>query len=226
MQVRNNLQRIQEQMKQSCEKANREMKDLTVIAVTKYVDLDRMKEAFEAGLEHIGESKVQDAKGKWEALNGQGIWHFIGHLQTNKVKDMIDKFAYIHSLDRISLAKEIEKRASVLGKIVDCFVQVNISGEDTKHGLSPNEVEKFILELKSYPHVRAIGLMTMAPYEEEPEKTRPIFRQLKELQLNLQRNKFDHAPLTELSMGMSNDFHIAIEEGATFVRLGSSLVGE
>jgi len=224
--VQNNLEKIKQQIERSCANSNRSIEDVKIVAVTKYVDTQRMLEAFEAGLLHIGESKVQAAKEKWEQLAGKGVWHFIGHLQTNKVKDMIDKFKYIHSLDRLSLAKEIEKRAAPINKTVECFVQVNISGEETKHGLEPDQVESFLAQLEGYKHIKVIGLMTMAPYEEDPEATRPVFRSLKALQVELQQKGWEHAPLTELSMGMSNDYHVAIEEGATYIRLGSTLVGE
>lgn len=224
--VLENWQRIQQLIKQACEKSSRNAEDVKVIAVTKYVSLQRIEEAFEAGMDQIGESRVQDAIPKWEALGTKGTWHFIGHLQSNKVKDVIGKFAYIHSLDRLSLAKEIEKRAERLGLTVPCFVQVNVSGEESKQGVAYDQAESFIKQLEAYPHIQVVGLMTMAPYTEQPEETRPVFRQLKQLQERLQQHKWLHAPLTELSMGMSNDFQVAIEEGATFVRLGTSLVGE
>lgn len=223
--VLENWQHIQQQIKQACEKSGRNTEEVQVIAVTKYVDLTRIEEAFQAGIEHIGESKVQQAVPKWEALKGQGTWHFIGHLQSNKAKDVVGKFSYIHSLDRLSLAKEIEKKAKDQGLVVPCFVQVNVSGELTKQGVSYAEAESFIEQLANYPHIRVVGLMTMAPYTEDAEETRPVFRKLKQLKQDLIQKKWPHAPLTELSMGMSNDFHVAIEEGATFVRLGTSLVG-
>jgi pyridoxal phosphate enzyme (YggS family) len=223
--VLSNWRVVQSNIEQACKNSSRHPEEINVIAVTKYVDLQRMEEAFDAGLHHVGESKAQDASEKWEKLGHRGIWHFIGHLQSNKVRDVIGKFTYIHSLDRLSLAKEIEKKASNLDVTVPCFIQVNISGEDTKHGLPPEKVEGFIQQLAPFPHIKAIGLMTMAPYYEDPEATRPIFRHLKELQLRLQENAWSHAPLTELSMGMSNDYQVAVEEGATFIRLGTTLVG-
>jgi pyridoxal phosphate enzyme (YggS family) len=217
--------KVQDNIRMACQNSSRDTADVEVVAVTKYVDVARMEEAFSAGLLHVGESKVQDAQAKWEVIGTKGVWHFIGHLQSNKVKDMIDKFDYIHSLDRLSLAKEIEKKAKEIEKVMPCFVQVNISGEDTKHGLEPNKVEAFIAKLAEFPHIKVVGLMTMAPYDENPEDTRPIFRELRELQASLQKKEWAHAPLKELSMGMSNDYSVAIEEGATFIRLGSTLVG-
>lgn len=220
--VRNWLE-VQENIEKACFKSGRDPKSITVVAVTKYLDVEQLKAVFEAGLEHIGENRVQDALPKWEEYRERGTWHFIGHLQTNKVKYVLGKFKYIHSLDRLSLAEEIEKRAAQQELIVPCFVQVNVSGEESKYGLAPHEVEPFIEQLASYPHIQAIGLMTMAPFVDDPEQTRPVFQRLKELQLQLQEKQFAHAPLTELSMGMSNDYQVAVEEGATYLRLGSCL---
>ncbi|MNP21448.1 hypothetical protein D3C76_1140650 [compost metagenome] len=178
------------------------------------------------GLIHIGENRWQNAEEKWNTLGQAGIWHFIGHLQTNKVKDIINKFQYIHSLDRFSLAQELEKKASQLDIQVQAFVQVNISGEDTKYGLSPEKVVSFLETIKPLNHIQVVGLMTMAPFEGNPEDTRPIFRGLRELRDEINRQSLTREPITELSMGMSNDFEVAIEEGSTWVRLGSILVGK
>jgi pyridoxal phosphate enzyme (YggS family) len=224
--VLKNWKKVQENIQTACKKSGRSIDEVTVVAVTKYVDVTRIEEAFQAGLQHVGESKAQDAVGKWDELGGKGTWHYIGHLQSNKVKDVIGRFQYIHSLDRLSLAKEIEKKAKDTNTTVKCFIQVNISGESTKHGLAPEEVEGFIDDLSSYSHIKIVGLMTMAPYSQNPEDTRSVFQGLKRLQKKLQLVQREHAPLTELSMGMSNDYVIAIEEGATFIRLGTVLVGE
>lgn len=226
MTIRDNWLKVREKIEQACAKSSRAPEEITVVAVTKYIGAEAMGEIFEAGLTHIGENRVQDALPKWEYWQGRGTWHFIGHLQTNKVKYVLGKFKVIHSLDRLSLAQAIDKRAARLGLIVPCFIQVNISGEVSKHGLKPEELEGFVESLASFPHIKAIGLMTMAPFVQDPEKTRPIFHRLKEWQLKLQGKKYEHAPLTELSMGMSNDYPVAVEEGATYLRLGSCLFGE
>jgi pyridoxal phosphate enzyme (YggS family) len=225
MNVQQNLQRIKQQIAAACEQSARRPEEVNIIAVTKYVGIDRMKEALVAGIEHLGENKAQDMITKYEAIGAGPTWHFIGHLQSNKVKDVIGRFDYIHSLDRPSLAKEIEKRAARQEQRVSCFVQVNVSGEDTKHGIAPEEAEDFIAFLSDLTHIRVVGLMTMAPFVDQPEETRSVFRALKELQLRLQKKAWSHASLRELSMGMSNDFPIAVEEGATFIRVGSALVG-
>lgn len=217
-----NYQMIQEDIQQACERSGRSASDVALIAVTKYVSLTAAETAVQQGVRHIGESREQGFSQKWEGLQ-QGIsWHFIGSLQSRKVKHIIDKVDYIHSLDRLSLAKEIQKRSD---KPVNCFLQVNVSGEATKHGLASNDVLPFIKSLAAYPNVRVVGLMTMAPHEEDAEQTRPVFRRLRQLRDDIQSASLSHAPCTELSMGMSNDYVIAIEEGATFIRIGTRLVG-
>ncbi len=160
---------------------------------------------------------------KWEVLKDKPKWHYIGSLQTRKVKNIIDKVDYIHSLDRISLAKEINKRAD---KKMKCFIQVNVSGEESKQGLQPEEVHDFVSELKEYQNIEICGLMTMAPFTSDEQVLRSCFQKLKKLQLDIQAMNLEYAPCTELSMGMSNDYEIAIEEGATMVRIGTALVGE
>lgn len=221
--VKQNLARIQQEIHAACQRVGRDQNSVKIIAVTKYVSDEKAKEALEAGISHIGENRAEEGIRKWHVLNGNGTWHFIGTLQSRKVKEMIEIFDYIHSLDRLSLAKEIQKRAT---KKVKCFVQVNVSGEDSKHGLQPSQLIEFVTALNQFSNIQVVGLMTMAPNEEDPEATRPNFRKLRNLQKEVQALKLPYAPCEELSMGMSNDFHIAIEEGATFVRIGTSLVGK
>jgi pyridoxal phosphate enzyme (YggS family) len=217
---------VEDKVIQACRRSNRDRLEVQVIAVTKYVSLERTGEAIRLGLDHIGENRWQDAAPKWEAYHDQAAWHFIGHLQTNKVKDVIGKFAFIHSLDRLSLATEIEKKATALNVTVPCFIQLNVSGEATKYGMHPDELTSFVDKLVHMPHIRIIGLMTMAPYEAEPESTRPVFRELRRLRDELNQTQAIGYEIPHLSMGMSNDFEVAIEEGATWVRLGSILVGK
>ncbi|MEK3837448.1 YggS family pyridoxal phosphate-dependent enzyme [Paenibacillus sp. FSL R7-0128] len=214
-----------ERVARACAASGRDANEVKLIAVTKYVSLNTVAAVLEAGLEEIAESRWQDAEPKWNALGHKGIWHFIGHLQTNKVKDVIGKFQYIHSLDRLSLARELHKKAEAAGLEVKVFLQVNISGEDTKFGLAPEAVEDFLREIAPLDRVKVIGLMTMAPHEEDPEATRPVFRGLRELRDRLNLLGLTPEPIEELSMGMSNDFEVAIQEGATRVRLGTVLVG-
>jgi pyridoxal phosphate enzyme (YggS family) len=220
------IQQVNQKIEDACKRSNRPFEDVNVIAVTKYVSLQTTGAVLDHGLEHIGENRWQDAQAKWEAFGQKGTWHFIGHLQTNKVKDVIGKFACIHSLDRLSLAKELDKKAASLGIQVNTFMQVNISGEESKYGLQPEQASSFLKDIQSFNNLKVIGLMTMAPHEEDPELTRPVFRGLRELRDDLNGQALTAEPITELSMGMSNDFEVAIEEGATWVRLGSILVGK
>lgn len=206
----------------ACQKANRNIGEITIVAVTKYVDEERAKALIDLGVRHLGENRDQNFLQKYDAIGDEATWHFIGTLQSRKVKNIIDKVDYIHSLDRLSLAKEIEKRAS---QKVKCFVQVNVAEEETKHGLLKTEVVPFIESLQSFEKIEVVGLMTMAPNTDNEHVIRSVFKELRLLQEKVQSLKLDYAPCEHLSMGMSNDYTIAIEEGATFVRIGSSLVG-
>ncbi|MBS7345685.1 MAG: YggS family pyridoxal phosphate-dependent enzyme [Caryophanon sp.] len=221
--ITNNLQAIEAKMKAACERAGRSMDDVTCIAVTKSVTVERTAEALEAGITHLGENRPEGLLLKQQHVTDErAVWHYIGSLQTRKVKQVVNDVDYIHSLDRLSLAEEIEKRAT---GVVKCFVQVNVSGEQSKHGLSPEEVQPFLQQLQAFSHIEVVGLMTMAPNTEDEQIIRGVFRRLKELQQQLQALQLPAAPCHELSMGMSGDFDIAIEEGATFVRIGTALVG-
>jgi pyridoxal phosphate enzyme (YggS family) len=223
LRVADKLANIQKQIEEACGRSGRSPEEIQIVAVTKYVSVERAKEALDAGIIHLGENRDDSLLSKWEALKDQPVWHFIGTLQSRKVKNIIDKVSYIHSLDRLSLAKEIDKRAN---EPISCFVQVNTSGEETKHGLAPEAVEDFVKRLEEFPKIKVVGLMTMAPFTTDELIIRDCFRRLKQLQLEIQNLDLPYAPCTELSMGMSNDFPIAIEEGATFIRIGTALVGE
>lgn len=217
---------VDQRIADACARSGRKREDVKIIAVTKYVSAAAAEAVVRAGARHIGENRWPDARDKWEALKGQAVFHYIGSLQTNKVKDVIGRFDYIHSLDRPSLAEAIDKRAQALRLRVPCFLQVNVSGEASKHGLAPEEAREFIRGLRDYPSIDPIGLMTMAPLDADPERARPVFRALRELRDELNREALTERPLNELSMGMSGDFEAAVEEGATWVRLGTVLVGK
>ncbi len=226
MALESRLRDVENRLEQACSRSGRRREDVRIIAVTKYVSTATAEAVVRAGVTHIGENRWPDAKAKWEALGDQAVFHYIGSLQTNKVKDVIGKFDYIHSLDRLSLAEAIQKRAQALDLTVSCLLQVNVSGELSKHGLEPGAVRPLLEELRRFDRIKPIGLMTMAPYESEPEETRPVFRALRQLRDELNASSVLDEPLTELSMGMSNDFEVAVEEGATWVRLGTVLVGK
>ncbi|ARI77559.1 YggS family pyridoxal phosphate-dependent enzyme [Halobacillus mangrovi] len=222
MTVKENLAKITETIGQACENCGRSKNEITVIAVTKYVSIDRAREAVEAGIKDLGENRKDEFLEKYEAIGDDVNWHFIGSLQSRKVKDVINQVTMIHSLDRKSLAKEINKRAN---EPVQCFVQVNVSEEESKHGLHMEEVEDFIDLVKNYENIKIVGLMTMAPHTDDEEKLRGVFRQLRAQRDRIRDKHMPHAPCEYLSMGMSNDYALAIEEGATHIRIGSSLVG-
>lgn len=226
MSLKERIELVNTRIRQACKRSGRQPEEINIVAVTKYVSLEATEAVLDQGLTHIGENRLQVAGPKWEQLGGRGTWHFIGHLQTNKVKDVIGKFGYIHSLDRLSLAKELEKKAAAENTFIKVFIQVNISGEETKQGLAPDEVPGFLEEVRKLPHLKVIGLMTMAPFEGDPEDTRPIFRGLRELRDQLNDKSLTDEPMEHLSMGMSNDFEVAVEEGATWLRLGTLLVGK
>ncbi len=221
--VHNNLINIQKHIEEACVRSNRNFDDVTLIAVTKEVSVERTEEVIQNEILHLGENRPEGLKRKLEAISANVKWHYIGSLQTRKVKSVINEIDYLHSLDRKSLAEEIEKRAD---NVKNCFVQVNVSEEQSKHGLSMEETELFIDTLKDYSHIRVVGLMTMAPNSEDKALIRNVFRSLKELQLRIAAKQLPHAPCKELSMGMSGDYEIAIEEGATFIRIGTALVGK
>ncbi|WP_338753918.1 YggS family pyridoxal phosphate-dependent enzyme [Bacillus sp. FJAT-52991] len=223
MKVIDNLKDIQMNIEKACQKVDRDLDGIKLIAVTKYVSTERAQEALEAGIVHLGENRDEGLLKKWEVLKEEPVWHFIGSLQTRKVKNIIDHVSYIHSLDRLSLAEEINKRAS---QSVNCLIQVNVSGEESKHGLHPEEVIPFVQQLEGLEKVTVCGLMTMAPLTNDEDLLRGCFRQLKQLQEKVQQLGLAYAPCQELSMGMSNDYAIAVEEGATMIRIGTALVGE
>ena len=209
------------QIATACTLAKRSPKDITIIGVTKYVDAKVADELRANGITNLGENRADVFLEKHDELGDHVTWHFIGTLQTRKVRDVINKVDYLHSLDRLSLAEEIDKRANQKMK---CFVQVNIAGEESKHGLAADEVLDFIKQLFNYDKIEVIGLMTMAPETNDELVIRNCFSKLKQLQKEVEGLSLAHAPCTELSMGMTNDYQIAIAEGATFVRLGRCLI--
>lgn len=200
--------------------------EVTLIAVTKYVDSDTIRKLYELGIRHFGENRSEELLKKQSDLadiSDDIVWHFIGQLQRRPVRKMINQISYLHSLDRLSLIKEVNKRAN---SPIDSFLQVNISGEEQKTGFEAGEIMDVIKNLVDYPNVRIVGLMTMAPYGASSEQLHQIFGRLKQLQEQIKEMNLVNAPCTDLSMGMSNDFEIAIQEGATMVRIGTALYQE
>lgn len=222
MDVRQNLNHILKKIDDVCSKINRHPEEITLIGVTKYVTIERTEALIDAGIKNIGENRTEELLKKYKKIGAAANWHFIGTLQSRKVKDVVDKVHTIHSLERLSVAKQINRRSD---RVIDCFVQVNVSGEEAKYGLAPEAVLPFIQSLEPFDKVRVIGLMTMAPHTDDKETVRNVFRALAKLRDTIAKENLAHAPCTQLSMGMSNDYEIAIEEGATHIRLGSKLVG-
>ncbi len=229
--VRDRLKLIKERMSRAAEKAGRNAGEIELVAVTKTVEIARVREALEAGVRHIGENRVQEALAKYQELSsdplaaGVPCWHMIGHLQRNKVGKVLQLFDLIHSVDSLPLAKEIDKRAGLLQKKIDLLVEVNLSGEKAKFGLGIDEISEFLEVVSKLKNLRIRGLMTMTPFTADPEQSRPHFRKLKSLSEKIKSGQLNNVEMRYLSMGMSQDFEVAIEEGANMVRIGSALFG-
>jgi pyridoxal phosphate enzyme (YggS family) len=217
------LAKIHEAIALAAHKAARDPAEIELIAVTKTQPVEAVQEAMKAGITQFGENKVQEARGKIDAL-GRGVWHLIGHLQSNKAKDAVRLFDSIDSVDRDELAAEINHRAEVLGKIQNVLLQVNVAGESTKFGCAPESARTLAEAINALPRLCLRGLMTIAPYAPEPEKSRPHFAALRLLRDQIETDTGMRLPV--LSMGMSGDFAVAIEEGSTSIRIGTALFGE
>lgn len=225
--IKENIQAVNEKIENAALKSNRHKDDITLLGVTKTVDTDAILEAINCGVTNVGENKPQELARKYEVIGDKVKWHLIGTLQTNKVKYIIDKVSMIHSLDRESLCEEIQKRAEKIDRKIDCLVQVNISKEESKHGLEVEDAIEFIKNVSNkYKNINIKGLMTMAPFTANEDEIRKVFRGLKDLSLEIKDLNIPRVTMDELSMGMSNDYEIAIEEGATIVRVGTSIFGK
>lgn len=226
MTIQNNLEEVRNNIEEVLKKEGRDLNSLILLAVTKNYDVEKIREAIRLGVTDIGENRVQELVAKKEELGNITNYHMIGSLQTNKVKYIIDFIHLIHSLDRLSLLKELEKRAKNNGKIIHCLIQLNISKEKTKEGLYVEELENFVQEVEACKYVKIKGLMTMAPHYENIEDTRPVFRKAKAIFDDLKMRELKNFDMEYLSMGMSHDYKIAIEEGSNMVRIGTSIFGE
>lgn len=220
--VAENIKKIKELIAKAAIKSNHNPEDITLMAVSKTVDVEKARLAYEAGIKDFGENRVQELKKKAAVLS-EVNWHMIGRLQTNKVKDIVGHDYLIHSLDRWDLAEALEHRAGLMDVEVQALVQINISGEIQKAGIKPKEINDFLLSLEKLKHIKVRGFMTMAPLFDDPEKTRPIFRELKKIYDFYLNNGPSNLNLKYLSMGMSQDYQVAVEEGANIVRIGSAI---
>ena len=223
--LRENLQGVEERIQEACRRAGRDRSEVTLVAVSKTKPVSMLKEAYDLGVRVFGENKVQEIREKYEALPKDIEWHMIGHLQTNKVKYIADKVSLIHSVDSLRLAETIEKEAVKHNRIVDILLEVNVAEEESKFGIKTSEVLALAENVVQLPHIRLRGLMTIAPFVENPEKNRAIFANLHELYVDIKDKNIDNGTVSILSMGMTNDYEVAIEEGATMVRVGTGIFG-
>jgi len=226
MSIVENVVAVREVIAESAKISGRDPSEITLIGVTKTIDTTRIKELLTVGVQNIGENRVQEFLPKYEELGAESAtWHFIGHLQRNKVKYIVDKVDLIHSLDSLPLAVEIDKCARKIGKIMDVLVEVNVGNEPNKHGVAPNEILDFMGNLVKLTNIRPCGLMCIPPFVKNAEENRPFFEIMRNLNLDIQRTCLYDTNSIQLSYGMSNCFHVAIQEGATMIRLGEALFG-
>lgn len=223
--LKDQLQEVEKRIQAACDRAGRKREEVTLIAVSKTKPVETLQEAYALGVRIFGENKVQELTAKYEALPKDIHWHMIGHLQTNKVKYIIDKAELIHSVDSLKLAETIEKEAAKHDLIADILVEVNVAEEESKFGMKMEEVIPFVEKVSAFPHVRVRGLMTIAPFVEDPEENRSIFADLHKLYIDIKKKNHDNDTVSVLSMGMTNDYEVAIEEGATMVRVGTGIFG-
>jgi len=224
MSISDNIHRVRERIAEAAARAGRDPGEVGLVCVTKTVDLPEVREAVEAGITIVGENRVGEGRRKRESLSGLSVcWHFIGHLQTNKVKQALEVFDFIHSVDSLKLAREIGRRADQAGKTMPVLLEVNVSGEEAKFGFSPEALRGDLDALGEMEGIRIEGLMTMAPFVADPEEVRPVMVGLRELAEQIAGENRPAVSMQRLSMGMTQDYEVAVEEGATLVRIGSAI---
>lgn len=224
--LKDNLHQVQQNIKAACDRAHRNYSDVTLIAVSKTKPVEMLSEIYDEGIREFGENKVQEMCEKMEVMPKDIHWHMIGHLQTNKVKYIVGKTSLIHSVDSLHLAKEIQKQAIKHDCSCDILVEVNIAGEESKFGTSRDEAISLVGEIAKLDHIHIKGLMTIAPFVDDPEDNRQYFRDIKQLSVDIAQKNIDNVSMNVLSMGMTGDYTVAIEEGATMVRVGTGIFGE
>ena len=224
--VEKNISEVKKRISEAAKAAGRNENEVTLIAVSKTKPVEMIKEAYDTGIRDFGENKVQEIMKKYPLLPSDIRWHLIGHLQTNKVKYIIDKVCMIHSVDSLKLAEEISRQAVKHNVTVDILIEVNVAGEDTKFGVKPEDTIDLCRSISTLPGIRIRGLMTVAPFTSDPEENRPVFCALRQLFVDIDGKNIDNVCMDCLSMGMSGDYTVAIEEGATFVRVGTSIFGQ
>ena len=223
--LKENLAHVEERITEACLRAGRKREDVTLVAVSKTKPVEMLREAYGLGIRVFGENKVQEIRDKYDSMPSDVRWHMIGHLQTNKVKYIIDKVELIHSVDSLKLAEVIEKEAAKHNRKADILLEVNVAEETSKFGLKTVEVLPVYEKIAQFPHINVRGLMTIAPFVENPEENRPVFADLHKLYVDIKEKNIDNGNVSILSMGMTNDYEVAIEEGATMVRVGTGIFG-
>ncbi|RKI39829.1 YggS family pyridoxal phosphate-dependent enzyme [bacterium D16-51] len=223
--VQENINKVEEKIKAACVRAGRRKEDVTLIAVSKTKPIEMIEEALSCGKREFGENKAQELKQKYEVLPKDIKWHFIGHLQTNKVKYVVGRACLIHSVDSYHLAEAIEAESAKKNVISHILIEVNVAQEDSKFGVHEEEAMELVCAAAKLPHIKIDGLMTIAPFVENPEQNRKIFRKLYKLSVDIASKNIDNVSMGVLSMGMTNDYEIAVEEGATYVRVGTAIFG-
>ena len=223
--VKENLLIVENRIEEACKRCGRDRSEVTLIAVSKTKPAEMIREAYQWGIRDFGENKVQEICDKYEQLPEDIRWHMIGHLQRNKVKQVIDKAVLIHSVDSVRLAEQIEEEAAKKGICVDILLEVNVADEESKFGFRLEEAEQAIRDISVFPHISIKGLMTIAPFVENSEQNRPVFKELNQFYVDMQMKNIDNVNMNMLSMGMTGDYEIAIEEGATLVRVGTGIFG-
>jgi len=226
MSIRENVQFVRNKIAEACRRSGRESEEIELVAITKTVDVEQINEAIEAGLRVVGENRVQEAWRKYQEVGGKAHWHMVGHLQTNKVKRVLQFADMIHSVDSVHLAREIQTQAEKLERTIEILIQVNTSGEESKFGLEPEATIGAIEEVSTLPNLKIKGLMTIGAFLPNPEDVRPCFKLLNDLKGRVNEHKIAGVEIGTLSMGMTNDYEIAIEEGSTMVRVGTAIFGE
>lgn len=224
--ISKNLDEVEQRIQKACERAKRKRDEVTLIAVSKTKPVEMLKEAQRWGAVNFGENKVQELCDKIPQFDKELSWHMIGHLQRNKVKQLVGKVALIHSVDSIRLAQQIQEDSKKAGVLTQILVEVNVAQEESKYGLFIKDVIPFLEEIKNYENIKVRGLMTIAPYVENPEKNRIHFQNLHKLKVDIAQKNIDNINMDILSMGMTGDYEVAIEEGATMVRVGTGIFGE
>ena len=223
--LKDNFEEVEKKIQAACDRSGRRREDITLIAVSKTKPVDMLKEAYDFGTRIFGENKVQEIVDKYDQMPSDVKWHMIGHLQRNKVKYIVDKVVMIHSVDSLRLAETIEKEAAKKAVIVPILIEVNVAQEESKFGLKPEEVLPFIEQIADFSHIQINGLMTIAPYVDNAEENREIFRELKKLSVDIAAKNINHVIMSVLSMGMTGDYMVAVQEGATMVRVGTGIFG-